>query len=145
MFNELPLAVVTVRFDKQPVTGLQLAALVKQAVEQDNSKFIVQHRYYDGDVMSFGQTSGYPYKHIRVTLSLDGPAFFSPEENYTEVKVASHSWGGSVYAVGYGNQSVIDAVKKLAAELTTAYETALNDGFPEYVAPKGSGGFDDEW
>lgn len=136
MSNELPLAVVTVRFDKQPATGIQLAALVKQVVEQGESTFVVQHRYYDGDVMSFGQTSGYPYDHIRVTPTLDGPAFFSPEENYAEVKVTSHSWGGSVYAVGYSNQSVIDAVKKLAAALTTAYETALTDGFPEYVEPE---------
>jgi hypothetical protein len=144
MSNELPLAVVTVRFDKQPVSGIQLAALVKRVVEQNSGRFIVQHRYYNGDVMSFGQTSGYPYDHIRVVPSIDAPAFFSPEKNYTEVKVTSHSWGGSVYAIGYSNQSVIEAVKRLAAALTTAYETALTDGFPEYVEPKGCGDFDEE-
>ena len=143
--NELPTAVVTVWFDK-PVTGSQLAALTQQVVGQNERGvgFVVEHRYYDGDVIGFGQTSDYPHNHIRVVPSLDGPSFFSPSDIYSEVKVTSHSWGDSVYAdmVDRSRQSVIDAVKKFAADLTGAYETTPADGFPEYTEPKNSG---DDW
>lgn len=135
MSNELPLAVVTVRFE-QPVTGIQLAALIQQIASR-TSTFVVEYRYYDGHVMSFGHRSDYLSGHVRVTPSLDGPAFFSPEENYAEVKVTSHSWDESVHTIRYDNQAVIDAVKRLATNLSAAYETALTDGFPRYVERKG--------
>lgn len=138
MSNELPIAVVTVRFDKQSITGGQVAALVQQVVGQDS--YVEQRRFYDGDVINFGKTSGYPYEHIRVVPSLDGMPYFRPEEPYSEVKVTSHSWGGSVYAIGYGQDSVTNAVKELAAELSDAYQAALSDTFPSYSQPQNNRG-----
>lgn len=146
--QELPIATVTVRFAR-PVTGNQIAALVQQIANEGRSRFVVDKRYYDGEVFQIGQSSGYPYDHIRVVPSLDGMPYFALTENYSEVKVTSHSWQGSVYAIGYSDSAVVEAVKKFAARMYSMYTTALEGGFPQFDASNGSGpegfvpGFDD--
>lgn len=136
--NELPTAVVTVRFNQSPISGEQIAALVQQVAGGGDSQahYVEKTSYYDGDVVSCGQTSKYPYDHIRVTPALDGPPCFRFEEFYSEIKVVSCSWGGSVYAIGYEQGMVINAVKAFAAKLADAYEASLTSGFPSYTKPK---------
>jgi hypothetical protein len=132
-----PTVVVTVNFKKQQVTGEQIAALVQQVVaKNEEGDLIVDRSYHDGDVIIVGQTSGYGHNHIRVVPSLN-VEFLDLVKRYSEVKVTSHFWGGGVLAVDYGQDSVVDAVKEFAADLTTAYEAALKNGFPKYIPPEG--------
>lgn len=133
--TKLPLAVVTVHFNRQPVSGIQLAALTKLVAERyDDRRFVALHQYYDGDILSFGQTSGYPHKHIRIVPSLDGLPFFRSSGAYSEALVTSYSWRyHEVPAADVGRMFVIETVKRFAAELTAEYEHAVAYGFPEYV------------
>lgn len=142
--SRLPKAVVTVQFEA-PVTGLQLAALVQQAVQRESKgQFAFDKRYYDGDIMVFGQSSNLPYNNTRVVPSLNEDDFFRMNGAYYEVKVINSSWGGSD-TIDYSDQQVVDAVKAFAAQLKQCYSQALHEGlFPEYVEPqRWAGGFKD--
>lgn len=86
-------------------TGQQIIDAVKAAAGDD---YIEQNDYDDGPVVTVGQRSGYPYKHIIVRA--DGGDTIRADAEYSKVSVENHSWGGSVYAVGYGQDSVIKAV-----------------------------------
>lgn len=141
MNQDFPDAVVTVRFDEQPQTGEKIAALVQQIINQAGAHYVEERRYYDGDVLNFGQTSPTPYEHIRVVPALDDLPYFAPEQYYSEVKVTSHSWGGMVHAIGYGSDATIGAVKAFAEKLTMAYQASLQGGdLPIYSAPESNQG-----
>lgn len=129
---------VSISFEKRPVTGIQLAALVQQISTEDGISFTVQDQR---TLIGFGQESQYPEKNTRVVpveaLTVQ-EAFFAPDETYPTARVIPYIWG-EVLLYGYGRDAVIARVNKVAADLTTAYEAALADGFPEYVKP------DDDW
>ena len=138
--TDLPIATVTVRF-RTGVTARQLTALVWQVVRQggEHVEFIVDRRYYDGDdLLSVGQTGNFFRDQIRVVPALELP-FFQSGDPYTKALVTSHTWVGEDDKRRFNandRQMIIGAVRKFARELTDAYQTALHEGFPEYVEPE---------
>lgn len=128
---EIPPAIVL--FDRAPVTGEQLAALVQHAAEQNEyGKFVIS---YQSDLMSFGQTSRYPEEHIRVLPSLDVSSVFHPAEKYSEAIIWHREWSAETYAGLYDQQSVVDAITAFTARLVAAYKEALVNGFQQFTYP----------
>jgi hypothetical protein len=75
-------AVVTVDLE-EPVTDLQLAALVQQVVFVSDRPFVVRHIYYDGVVVCSGQMLNQPHERILVA-----PSRITPHRRTFKV----HSW-----------------------------------------------------
>jgi hypothetical protein len=122
MYEELHVAVATVRFDKHPLTGAQLAELVQWVARQfDEIGFIQVWHYYDGDVMQLGLSSSKATEyHVRIVPSLEDPPLINPEAEYTEVKVTDYKWGVAEGS-GYNRHRVIEAVMLFADTLKQAY------------------------
>lgn len=97
-------------------------------------KYVEERRFYDGPILTIGQQSKYAYKHIIVAPD-DRTYYLSLEGSYSEAKVMSYSWEGSVFLEGYGTDSVIYEVEQFAARLREAYKTAAAEGFPAYTQP----------
>lgn len=134
MCKDIPVAIATVCFDA-PLTGQQIAGLVQQVVAKNSSRFVVEERYHDGDLITLGQKSGYEYDHICVMTSYKDQPFFDLKKVYHDVKVTSYAWGGAAYG-GSDDQLAIKTVKKFASDLAACYRLALDEGFPEFVIPE---------
>jgi hypothetical protein len=97
---------------RKEVTGQQIIDAVKAVAQEP----YVERDYVDGEnVFVVGQQSGYPYEHLIVTA--DGSCNINPAKVYEAVTVMEHSWGGMVFAIGYGRDDVINAVKDFAQKL----------------------------
>ena len=151
MFNEPPVAAVTVSFNKQPITGMQLAALVQQMIGNLSYQYwYIEERYYhDREFVSFGQDADRTsHDRLRIVPSLDGPPFFAPDDKYSEVKVVSYLWPSSTgrFSISdekYPHSMVIDGAKNFAHLLGEAYDIALANGFPEYEKHKDTSVWDE--
>jgi hypothetical protein len=114
------------------VTGQQLIDAVTAI-----AKHLVSERDYinGNDVHALGQTSSYPYRHIIVRP--ENEPYVDPTRTYSNVVVSEHNWGGSTYAVGYTQDSVIEAVKefveKLRTELAKHVLEPQTQIFPEHI------------
>jgi len=134
---DLPIAIATVYFDGDGVTGEQLAALVQQVANRmdPHTVFIAEPRFYNGTVRYIGQAGG-NYRHTRVVPTLDGPSYIRPNDRYFKVEVTSHSWDEpGRYSETQMVDYIVREVIEFAAELRKAHQAALTDGFPDYVDP----------
>ncbi|PIR43368.1 hypothetical protein COV24_02890 [candidate division WWE3 bacterium CG10_big_fil_rev_8_21_14_0_10_32_10] len=99
---------------KVQISGNDLITAVSSVI--GGKSFVCEKDYKDGvNVWKIGQRSGFPYEHL-IVLG-DGEEGIDPSKIYTSITVKDHSWGGSVYAVGYRVDEVIDAVKDFALSL----------------------------
>lgn|GEM_PF-2482254 len=101
-------ASVTVNFSR-PLTGAELIAAIKAISEANGERFESVHQFDDGDAYLIGQSSGYPYRQVRVSPSREEETI-RPSSSYDQVVVQNHSWGGMVFAVGYSEGAVVKAV-----------------------------------
>lgn len=117
---EMPLAVMTIRFSK-PRTGAEILAAVQQCAGQG---FYSRPAVVDDDNgVIAGQTSMYRYNQVVVMPTDEPDPNYSrlpwkntrtvPGLSYTALAVAPASWPepDSVYAVGYSDDGVVEAVR----------------------------------
>lgn len=136
MCTEQPAAVVTVYFTQQVISARLIAGLVQQLVADDPyAKFSQDERFYNGPILSFGQSGGRSGVDIRIVPSLDTP-YFRIGDGYTQVEVTSHNWGMRSAGRAPSKKEIIAAVQEFADNLRAAYSSALtHNDFPQYEEP----------
>lgn len=98
---------------EKAVTGQALIEAVKAVAGKE---YYHDTDWQDGkDVVIVGQSSSYPYRDIAVEA--DGKTAIDPTATYTKITVKETEWGGIKYAVGYGRDDVVKAVKEFAQKL----------------------------
>ena len=107
----------TVNMSK-PRTGQVIMDAMQAIAQKSDLTYRTQVNRGEPRTLKVGFSSSYPYKHVAILTGdrLDRTEL-QPEATYERVAVGSESWDGIVYAIGYGQKSVEDAVNKIAADL----------------------------
>ena len=93
----------------QAVTGQAIANAVKQVA--DNYEQSISVVTDDGISYLIGQNSEYPYKDAVIGVGPEATPEVIMNGTYDEVYVLSWEFGGMKYAVGYTDDSIIEAVR----------------------------------
>jgi hypothetical protein len=121
-----------------PVKGAAIIEAVREIASEDTgpygTRFISQNNYDKGQICIVGQTSGYAYKHLVITPTVDSKGI-RPSASYDEVQVVSHSWAGLRFMVGYDSRDVIRSVRTFADKLNTRFLVPV-DSSTESVWPQ---------
>jgi len=106
-----------------PKTGQAILDVMDEMVPGSELVFRMKQNRGEQRSLKVGFSSPYPYQHVAILTgnNLDKTEL-KPEFSYNRIAVGTESWGGELYAIGYGQQAVEDAVNKIAVDL----ESRLN-------------------
>jgi len=95
-------------------TGKQLIEAVQAVADEPVVK---KDLLDDEDVFVLGQKSSYPYEQIAILI--DGDNQVNPTKQYRSVTITEGEWPGLAFAIGYGPEDVVDAVKAFSQAIET--------------------------
>jgi hypothetical protein len=108
----IPVATYKIHF--QPTTGNDLCDAVRQLTDEGYQ--CLQYGRDDRTLLQVGHNSKYPYEDL-VVLVEDEDGLIDPDRKYVAAVVQSCEWGGSKYAVGFENESIINSVRSFSQAL----------------------------
>jgi hypothetical protein len=96
----------------------------------DAVKFLTNDEYYakkakvidDLVLYHVGRKSSYPYENVIIAVGENYNTLIDPIQTYDQVAVMFYEWpdeGGSFYAVGYTDDTVIESVQRFRNQLET--------------------------